>query len=99
MTSLPTELQEHWQVFYEELAQHFLPLHNPDMTITFVKDTPASINCKPYPKLPKEKEYECKWIPQEVKLGCLIKKALQYNSPLYFIPKKDSAEIRPILNY
>jgi hypothetical protein len=99
MASLPVELQEHWQVFSEELAQRFLPSRNPDMTITFVKDTPSSINCKPYPKLPKEKEHKQKWIKQEVQLGRLIEKASQYNSPLYFIPKKDSDELRPILNY
>jgi hypothetical protein len=64
IASLPTELQEHWQVFSEELAQWFPPSRNPDMTITFVKDAPSSINCKPYPKSPKEKEYERKWIKQ-----------------------------------
>jgi hypothetical protein len=69
------------------------------MMITFLKDTPTSINCKPYPKNAKEQEAEYKWLQKEVALGRLKEGPSLIVSPIYFIAKKDSDELQPIFDY
>jgi hypothetical protein len=96
---IPQEYQRHWKVFNEELAQRFPPQREEDMKIELLPNAPASINCKVYPLNPKEEEILRKFLAEEQEKGYIKMGSSPYTSPVFFVGKKDSDELRPVMDY
>src|SRR5712691_9946752 len=96
---IPAEYAQHWKVFDEEMSQRFPPERKEDMKIEFLPDAPSTINCKVYPLNPKEQEALRTFLREEQAKGYIEMGSSAYTSPLFFIGKKDSEELRPIMDY
>ena len=69
------------------------------MNIEFKPGAPAVINCKVYPLNKKETDILREFLNEEEQKGYIKAGSLQYTSPVFFVGKKDSQELRPVMNY
>jgi len=96
---VPAEYKQHWKVFSEELAQRFPPERKEDLQIELLPNAPTSINCKVYPLLQKETEILKAFLEEEKKKGYIVKGGSEYTALVFFVGKKDSEELRPVMDY
>jgi len=96
---LPKEYQKHWRVFSESQAQHFPPEREESMTIKLLPNAPTSINCKVYPLNRKETDTLRKFLAEEEEKGYIKQGSSPYTAPVFFVGKKDSEELRPVMDY
>ena len=97
--ALPAKYQRHWKVFSEKLAQRFPPERGEDMKITLLPDAPPVINCKVYPLNKKEMDVLRKFLAEEEEKGYIKQGSSPYTAPVFFVGKKDSEELRPVMDY
>ena len=98
-TELPKEYQKHWKVFSESRAQRFPPERGESMAIKLLPNAPTSINCKVYPLNKKETDTLRKFLTEEEEKGYIKQGSLPYTAPIFFVGKKDSEELRPVMDY
>ena len=85
-------------MFLEEDAKR-LPQHQPwDIAIDFIKNAPASLDCKIYPLTAKEQETLDKYIKENLQKGYIRPLKSKYSSPFFFVGKKDGKS-RPVVDY
>jgi hypothetical protein len=96
---IPFEYTRHWRVFDEELAQRFPPKREEDLQIEFLPNAPTSINCKVYPLSRKEMDILRTFLDEERKKGYITEGSSTYTVPVFFVGKKDSDELRPVMDY
>ena len=87
------------QVFDEMLAEHFPPKRQEDLTIELLPNVPISINCKIYPLMRKETESLKKFLEEETYKGYIWMGSSPYTALLFFVGKKDSNELCPVMDY
>ena len=69
------------------------------MKITLLPDAPPVINCKVYPLNKKETDVLRKFLTEEEKKGYIKQGSSSYTAPVFFVGKKDSEELRPVMDY
>ena len=69
------------------------------MNIEFKPGALAVINCKVYPLNKKETDILQEFLNEEERKGYIKAGSLQYTSPVFFVGKKDSQELRPVMDY
>src|ERR1700744_3698732 len=89
---------QYTKVFSEEEAKQYLA-HQPwDITIEFIKDAPAALDCKIYPLSYREQEKLDKYIKKNLKKGYIQPSKSTYSSPFFFVGKKDG-KLCPVVDY
>ena len=96
---LPKEYQKHWRVFSESRAQRFPPEREENMVIKLLPNAPTSINCKVYPLNRKETDILRKFLAEEEEKGYIKQGSSPYTALVFFVGKKDSEELRPVMDY
>src|SRR5712691_3027467 len=99
LLEIPQEYQRHWKVFNEERAERFPPQREEDMKIELLPNAPTSINCKVYPLNQKEEGILREFLAEEQRKGYIKMGSSPYTSPVFFVGKKDSDELRPVMDY
>ena len=69
------------------------------MKISLLPGAPTSINCKVYPLNQKETEILKEFLEEEEKKGYIKPGSSPYTAPVFFVRKKDSEELRPVMDY
>ena len=69
------------------------------MNIEFKPGALAVINCKVYPLNKKETDILQEFLSEEEQKGYIKAESSQYTSPVFFVGKKDSQELRPVMDY
>jgi hypothetical protein len=64
-----------------------------------MENAPASFNCKVYPMSKREQEAEDKFLDENLAKGYIIPSNSPHRFSMFMIPKKDSNEMRYIINY
>ena len=98
-TRIPEKYEWHWKVFDKKLAQRFPPKRGEDMKIDLLPGAPTSINCKAYPLNQKETEILRKFLKEEEEKGHITPGSFSYTVPVFFVKKKDSDELRLVMDY
>ena len=97
--TLPNRYIRYKDIFDEKKAERFPPIREEDMKIEFKPGAPAVINCKVYPLNKKETDVLREFLNEEERKGYIKAGSLQYTSPVFFVGKKDSQELRPVMDY
>jgi len=69
------------------------------MAIKLLPNAPTSINCKVYLLNRKETDILRKFLAEEEEKGYIKQGSSPYTAPVFFIGKKDSEELRPVMDY
>ena len=69
------------------------------MNIEFKPGALAVINCKVYPLNKKETDILREFLNKEERKGYIKAGSSQYTSPVFFVGKKDSQELQPVMDY
>ena len=64
-----------------------------------MENAPTSFNCRTYPLSKKEQAAEDKFLDENLAKGYITPLDLLYGFPTFMIPKKDSDEMRYIIDY
>jgi hypothetical protein len=96
---LPDEFKKHAALFSDEEASKFLPSHEWDHKIELTENAPASFNCKVYPMSKREQEAEDKFLDENLAKGYIVPSNSPYEFLTFMVPKKDSNEMRYIIDY
>jgi hypothetical protein len=96
---LPNEFKEHAALFSDEEASKFPSSREWDHKIELTENAPTSFNCKVYPMSKKEQEAEDKFLDENLAKGYIIPSDSPYGFSTFMVPKKDSNEMRYIINY
>jgi len=96
---LPNRYQEFRDVFDEKKAERFPLIREEDMKIEFKEGALSVINCKVYPLTQKETDTLREFLNEEEQKGYIKPGSSQYTSPVFFVGKKDSKELRPVMDY
>jgi hypothetical protein len=96
---LPEEFKQHAALFSDEEASKFPPSCKWDHKIKLIENAPASFNCKVYPMSQKEQEAEDKFLDKNLAKGYIVPSDSPYRFSTFMVPKKDSNEMRYIINY
>jgi hypothetical protein len=89
---LLTEYQKYAQVFDQKLMACFLPNRLENFTITLKPDAPDHLDCKVYPLNKKETIVTQAKIKEGLEKGQLKEGPLLYQSPVFFIAKKEGED-------
>ena len=81
------------------MAQRFPLKRREDMAIELLPGAPTSINCKIYPLNSKETKILKEFLEEEEKKGYITPGSSPYTAPVFFVGKKDSQELRPVMDY
>jgi hypothetical protein len=71
----------------------------PTNRTTVLLGAPMSINCKVYPLMRKETNVLRAFLDEEKKKGYITEGSSPYTAPVFFVGKKDSDELRPVMDY
>jgi len=94
------EFKHHMALFSEEDANKFPPSRGEgDHKIILLDTAPAKFNCKVYPMSQKEQEIEDKFLDENLAKGYIIPSDSSYGFSTFMVPKKDSKEMRYIIDY
>jgi hypothetical protein len=93
------EFKQHASLFSDEEAKNFPPAQPWDHKIELTEDAPASFNQKIYPMLRKEQEEENKFLDDNLAKGYIEPSDSPYGFSTFMVPKKDSDELRYIIDY
>jgi hypothetical protein len=96
---LPEEFKKHAALFSDEEASKFLPSCKWDHKIELTENAPASFNCKVYPMSKKEQEAEDKFLDKNLAKGYIVPSDSPYGFSTFMVSKKDSNEMRCIIDY
>ena len=96
---LPKEFEEHEALFSDKEAKKFPPSRPWDHKIKLTADAPASFNCKVYPMSRKEQEAEDQFLDENLAKGYIVPSNSPYGFSTFMVPKKDSSELRYIIDY
>jgi hypothetical protein len=96
---LPDEFKKHVALFSDEEASKFPPSYEWDHKIELTENAPASFNCKVYPMSKKEQEAEDKFLDENLAKGYIVPSDSPYGFSTFMVPKKDSNEMRYIIDY
>jgi hypothetical protein len=80
-------------------SRMFSPIREEDMKIVFKLEASAMINCKVYPLNKKEMYVLREFLNEEERKGYIKARSSQYTSPVFFVRKKDSKELQPVMDY
>jgi len=69
------------------------------MCIEFKEGAPSVINCKVYLLTCKETDILQEFLNEEERKGYIKAGSSQYTSPVFFVGKKDSKELQPVMDY
>jgi len=69
------------------------------MAIKLLLNAPTSINCKVYPLNRKEMDILRKFLVEEEEKGYIKQGSSPYTAPVFFVGKKDSEELRLVMDY
>jgi len=69
------------------------------MAIKLLLNAPTSINCKVYPLNWKETDILRKFLMEEEEKGYIRQGSSPYTAPVFFVGKKDSEELWPVMDY
>jgi hypothetical protein len=97
--TLPVEYQNHAHIFNQMLAVHFLPNQAENFTITLKPDALDHLDCKIYPLNKRETEVTWSKIKEGLKKGQLKEGPSPYQSPIFFIAKKEGEDLRMVMDY
>jgi len=95
---VPERYHRHGKVFSEEASKHFPDRRPWDHAIELTEDAPTSINCRVYPLSPKEKEEQCEFLSQNLRLQRIRRSKSPYASGFFLIRKKDG-KFHPVQDY
>ena len=96
---LPERYKKYQDIFDEKKVERFPPIREEDMNIDFKPGAPAVINCKVYPLNKKETDILRNFLNEEEQKGYIKAGSLQYTSLVFFVRKKDSQELRLVMDY
>ncbi len=96
---LPERYREYQDVFDEKKAERFPPTREEDLKIELRPDAPKTINCKVYPLTKKETDILREFLTEEERKGYIQPGSSAYTAPVFFVGKKDSKELRPVMDY
>jgi hypothetical protein len=96
---LPEEFKQHATLFLDKEASKFPPSHEWDHKIELTENIPASFNCKVYPMLRKEQEAKDKFLDENLAKGYIVPSDSPYGFSTFMVSKKDSNEMRYIIDY
>jgi hypothetical protein len=97
--TLPQEFKCHTALFSDEEAKKFPPSRPWDHKIELTDNAPAKFNCKIYPMSLKEQEAEDKLLDENLAKGYITISDSPYGFSTFMVPKKDSKELRYIIDY
>ena len=95
---VPEWYHRHGKVFSEAASERFPDQRPWDHAIELKDNTPTSINCRVYPLSPKEKEEQCKFLSQNLRLQRIRRSKSPYASGFFLIRKKDG-KFQPVQDY
>jgi hypothetical protein len=90
---LPVEYQNYSCVFDQDLMAHFPPSRAENFTITLKPDAPDHLDCKVYPLNKKETIVAQRKIQEGLEKGQLEEGPSLYQSPVFFIVKKEGEDL------
>ena len=96
---MPKHYHEFAQVFNEKLAKQFPLKQQEDLRIELLPSAPTSINCKTYPLTSKETEILKEFLKEEQHKGYICMGSSPYMAPLFFVGKKDTDKLCPVMDY
>ena len=96
---VPKHYDEFAQVFNENLAKRFPPKRQEDLRIKLLPGAPTLINCKSYPLTQKETEVLKEFLKEEQHKGYIHMGSSPYTAPIFFVRKKDTDELYPVMDY
>ena len=96
---IPQEYNHHWKVFSEVEAERLSPTQEKDMHITFKEDASQQLNCKVYPLSKRETGVLHQALDEDLAKEYIRHGTSLYISPIFFIPKKDEAELHMVIDY
>ena len=91
--------KQHTALFSDEDAKKFPPSRPHDHKIKLTDKAPAQFNCKMYPMSAKEQAAEDKFLDENLEKGYIMPSDLPYGFSTFQVPKKDSDEMRYIIDY
>ena len=97
--TLPEEFKHHKALFSDEEANKFPPSRLWDHKIELMENAPAKFNCKIYPLSLKEQQEEDKFLDENLAKGYIIPSDSPYGFSTFMVPKKDTKELRYIIDY
>jgi hypothetical protein len=97
--TLLKEFKQHMVLFLDEEANKFPPSRPWDHKIELTENAPKKFNCKIYPMSLKEQEVEDKFLDENLAKGYITTLDSPYGFSTFMVPKKDSKELRYIINY
>jgi len=86
-------------VFNSTAVECFPPQREEDLKIELLPGAPTAINCKVYPLNKKETDILQEFLQEEERKGYITQGSSLYMVPVFFIRKKDSDELRPVMDY
>jgi hypothetical protein len=96
---LPEEFKRHAALFSDEEAKKFPPSRPHDYKIELTDKAPATFNMKMYPMSNKDQITEDKFLDENLEKGYIIPSDSPYGFSTFQVPKKDSDEMRYIIDY
>jgi hypothetical protein len=97
--ALPEEFKRHAALFSDEEAKKFPPLRPHDHKIELTDKAPAAFNMKMYPMSNKDQITEDKFLDENLEKGYIVPSDSPYGFSTFQVPKKDSDEMRYIIDY
>ena len=96
---LPEQFKRHAALFSDEEAKKFPPSRPHDHKIELTDKAPVQFNCKMYPMSAKEQAAEDKFLDENLEKGYIVPSDSPYGFSTFQVPKKDSDEMRYIIDY
>jgi len=94
------EFKHHMALFSEEEANQFPPSRGEaDHKIVLLDTAPTKFNCNVYPMSQREWEIEDKFLDENLAKGYIVPSDSPYGFSTFMVPKKDSKEMRYIIDY
>ena len=96
---LPERFKRYAALFSDEEAKKFPPSRPHDHKIELTDKAPASFNMKMYPMSAKDQAAEDKFLDENLEKGYIVPSDSPYGFSTFQVPKKDSDEMRYIIDY
>ena len=96
---LPEAFKRHAALFSDEEAKTFPPKRAHDHKIELTDAAPAQFNMKMYPLSAKEQAAKDKFLDKNLEKGYIKPSDSPYGFSTFMVPKKDSDEMRYIIDY
>jgi hypothetical protein len=97
--TLPEEFKKHAALFSDKEAKKFPPSRPHDHKIELTDKAPTAFNMKMYPMSNKDQITEDKFLDENLEKGYIVPSDSPYGFSTFQVPKKDSDEMRYIIDY